>query len=869
MTRYFLRILSAALFTTMFSAPIEAQQYPSPVPLGKFWSADSYVESTILSADRRTLYLGGSFRYLRSDDSGAFAFSTTSGAIQQSLPIIEGDVHAIISDGNGGWYLGGNFIRVGDEPRVGLAHITASNQVRTTFAPQITIGTVYSLALHNNSLYVGGDFTAVNGEERLRLAAFDAVTGSLLPWNPAVTANTESPAATIYSMVVDPSGSSLYVGGRLTGISGAARRGIARFDLPSGQLSSWAPTLGPSYEPGVVFALAFDASQQAVFAGGYFRAVNDAQTSYHLTALRASDGEKLPAWTAGIVGTVYALALDTQAQRLYLGGSLSTVGGQARTGLAAVNPTSGALLTWNPVVSSNIGTAVRTIQLDTQRNTLYVGGRLNGISGEPRIRFAAVDTSIGTATALSVPIGRDTPGTARKVTTIALSPDRGRVILGGENLVLEHRRNCLAALDVETGLVTDWNPDLRGGLIDDPNRPDLARINTMALHHASGKLYVVATGVRYFGGQDLGFRRLFSIDITTGAPGSWSPEISSPSGVSSSIRSLLVDNDNDHLYIGGTFASANGQARRNLVRYRLTDQSLDSWDPQVGQIPTLYYSDSVSALELDNDAHLLYVGGYFRQVGSFSRKRLAAVSTITGQPISWRPNLAHPGDIENGRLYGTHVSFLLFDRGRQSLFVGFGGGEFAYLNVANQLRHGFAEISTVNDELVYPGNPLAGFRSPYVSSMARDEQSNLLYVGGHFNSVSGEIADRRSLLSFDLSTRQLTPWQPIGTGDSVGTYGNLWVGSLQLDPVQGVLYTGGSFSSFSGVPKRFVAAFQLRESPPLCPADFDGDGQLSTADLFTFLAAFFARDMRADFDGSGTVATPDIFAFLNIWFEGC
>lgn len=65
-----------------------------------------------------------------------------------------------------------------------------------------------------------------------------------------------------------------------------------------------------------------------------------------------------------------------------------------------------------------------------------------------------------------------------------------------------------------------------------------------------------------------------------------------------------------------------------------------------------------------------------------------------------------------------------------------------------------------------------------------------------------------------------------------------------------------------------VIKVQLAGAPE-CPADFDRSGVVNTADIFTFLSAWFAQSMTADFDGSGTVAVPDIFAFLSVWFEGC
>lgn len=53
-----------------------------------------------------------------------------------------------------------------------------------------------------------------------------------------------------------------------------------------------------------------------------------------------------------------------------------------------------------------------------------------------------------------------------------------------------------------------------------------------------------------------------------------------------------------------------------------------------------------------------------------------------------------------------------------------------------------------------------------------------------------------------------------------------------------------------------------------CAADFDGSGDATVQDVFAFLNAWFAGDVRTDLDGDG-VNVQDIFLFLNTWFAGC
>lgn len=56
---------------------------------------------------------------------------------------------------------------------------------------------------------------------------------------------------------------------------------------------------------------------------------------------------------------------------------------------------------------------------------------------------------------------------------------------------------------------------------------------------------------------------------------------------------------------------------------------------------------------------------------------------------------------------------------------------------------------------------------------------------------------------------------------------------------------------------------------PLCVGDYDGSGAITSQDVFTFLADWFANDPRADVNASDNVTVQDVFDFLTAWFSGC
>jgi hypothetical protein len=54
-----------------------------------------------------------------------------------------------------------------------------------------------------------------------------------------------------------------------------------------------------------------------------------------------------------------------------------------------------------------------------------------------------------------------------------------------------------------------------------------------------------------------------------------------------------------------------------------------------------------------------------------------------------------------------------------------------------------------------------------------------------------------------------------------------------------------------------------------CPANFNSAAGITVQDIFDYLAAYFAGDVRADFNGAGGVTVQDIFDFLAAYFAGC
>lgn len=125
-----------------------------------------------------TVYIGGSFTVVGPYTGTGVPIDASSGVPVAGFPKVNGQVHAVIPDGSGGWYIGGFFTNVGGLVRNRVAHIDASNNV-TAWNPNAN-NAVLTLAVSGSTVYAGGLFNgagSIGGAARNFIAALDATTG--------------------------------------------------------------------------------------------------------------------------------------------------------------------------------------------------------------------------------------------------------------------------------------------------------------------------------------------------------------------------------------------------------------------------------------------------------------------------------------------------------------------------------------------------------------------------------------------------------------------------------------------------------------------------------------------------------------------
>jgi hypothetical protein len=740
---YLLRILTFLALTSSLATVSFAQ---SNTANSSTWLTDGSVHAIARYGSQS--FIGGEFNYVGPRRPYGTALDPTTGQPVSGFPNPNGPVYAAISDGSGGWYIGGNFSSVGGEACQNIAHISSGGVVSTSFKPQVS-GIIYAMALDGTTLFVGGSIAAIGETTISNFAALNTTNGAL------VTVMNLGASATVRAIAVrgsssDASGSTVYVGGEFTTFgppsppspSPSTRTRLASFNYKTGTsttvaLDDWNPAAD-----GTVLTIALDGSR--VFIGGEFTTIGGFS---HKALAEFSGGASTPTtWTpdprfTGFTSRVRTIAID--GSKLYVGGEFSTVnnggsgGGTSNiSNLAAFNLSDGSLDNgWNP----NCGRAVHALAVTDA--TVYAAGEFTGIGDSLRVRIVALDKTQGKAT------GNWNTGASGTVYALAMNTGSA-IYAGGDFLSIGGSlRQNLAALDDNGAVVTSFD----------------ARITGSTAVYA----LAVADDHLYFGGSFTKVSGVFLSNLAAwklkGSPGTtglidWNP---SPNSV---VYALAVSNLN--IYVGGRFTQVNSESRHRLAAFNRSTRVLIGSDPLIKG----FYSNgneelssSVRAIAVHGTR--VYVGGDFTNVGpdvgTDKRWRLAAFNdgATPSLDVSWRPSVQP--DVIDAADY-RFVRAIAVSSDGNTVYV---GGQ--YLNVSSSAQYsvssvgigrlGLAAFASSNGDLL----SLSLNEARTVNSMVR--VGNTLYIAGNGVKPEGEISTY-DLASVDLNANSgagaFTTWAP-------------------------------------------------------------------------------------------------------------
>lgn len=405
-------------------------------------------------------------------------------------------------------------------------------------------------------------------------------------------------------------------------------------------------------------------------------------------------------------------------------------------------------------IDNTVATPVTTVLFDSRGRT-YVGGSFlfyhNSIVGG--LLRLHVDGSLDTG---FLP---PSTGFTGQVVALAIQADEKVVVGGGFSSFAGTTRSRVARLNSDSTLDTGFSATgtgLTGG-----------QVNAISLQ-TDGKVLLGGTFTAYNGTSTPYAARLNSdgsLDTTFAQAGT---------GLNGSVMAAALQSDGKWV-VGGTFTSYNGTARAYVARLN-SDGTLDPSFAQTGS----GLSAQVNALAIQTDGSVI-VGGAFTTYNVTSRPYLARLNSDgtldgsfaqTGSGLSsWVLSLSlqSDGKVVVGGFFSTYnavaAPYIARINSDGTRDTGFAGGSAGFNNNVRRL------------------------------SISSDGK---IFAGGDFDTFNGSSAGRMAQLNAD------------GTQDTSAALGTLGLGaavSAIAAGSDGSLVVGGSFTTYSGLSRRYLARF--------------------------------------------------------------
>lgn len=598
------------------------------------WIPDGTVTSITHDSVQGAYYLAGAFDGLRHASYGLNLLDPNTGMPSQVVPKIEGTVLGIQSDLNGGYYVYGNFTKIGDSIRNSLAHLDASFQVtswinqttqvgiekifvtdsvvvaarsnevfsvnRTTgLADSLhfsTDGQIRSFALYDGKLLVGGTFSLLYSPVytyRRSLVEFDLNTGALTNWDPGIFGS----SASINSMVVN--GNLLYLGGSFTQILGFPTSNLAKMSVSGGVKSyvSWTPGFSAGIN-GEVFHM--EEFGTKLIIGGNFTALGS--TTRNGLAIVNKASSLVHAFNPQGSNPIGIHAIKQLGSKLYLSfyDANFPFGATTRNYLASFDTTTFAITSWNPNPSDY------NVELDEANGLLFSSGTT------PQIGFVEVPLVAKFDAATDELINWQLPIQGTEARSVVIGDNK--LFVSGPTFPFG--MNGLRAFDMNTtseiplantivgGDVSNHNNPLlyhngyvylvnsisQGG-VNPPPQSQLCRLDVNTLDFdptfnlqldeyatvkdmkiRDNKLYFVGVLDSVLGSARKGFA---VVDLSTNTLLPYSMQ-----GFSTSVEYIhAIELEGESAYLAGGFSSMNGQPNQGLVKFDFQTNQVENWTP--------------------------------------------------------------------------------------------------------------------------------------------------------------------------------------------------------------------------------------------------------------------------------------------------
>ncbi|MGA9761100.1 MAG: PQQ-binding-like beta-propeller repeat protein [Gaiellaceae bacterium] len=287
-----------------------------------------------------------------------------------------GVVESAVTDGRGGWYIAGNFTRVGKVKRPGLAHLNPDGTLDRAFMPDLPEGTApggFNATFGANSVFAAGGSSSRAGAV---VFALDGRTGRRR-WS------------------TWKSGAPLSFGNGVLYVGGYSDKIVAALDPKTGKPTAW-KVRGWSSEP---LVSVITVANGAVYLGGEFKKVGGVPVPCSIAAVSAKTGKVI--W---VPRKINACSTDFEINSLVVShGQVLTriVHDFSSARFVSIDVKTGKILPW----SNEIGDAD---PLAASGDTVYLGAS-GGFSnvGKARVNnLAAITLPSGTLQDWSPNLGK-------------------------------------------------------------------------------------------------------------------------------------------------------------------------------------------------------------------------------------------------------------------------------------------------------------------------------------------------------------------------------------------------------------------------------------------------------------------------------
>ncbi len=248
------------------------------------------------------------------------------------------------------------------------------------------------------------------------------------PATPPTVAMDRLPTAQIdgvawYQLVV---GNTVYVAGKFNtarpagsapGQNTVSRRNILAYDLVTGVLKPFSANLNAQ-----AYALAASPDGSRIYVGGDFTTVNGASRS-RIAALDATTGAMISSFNSRADSSVRAIIAT--ANTVYLGGQFSSVNSSGRSRLAAVRASDGALLSWSPKAEG--GSRVHAMAMAPTGDKIVVAGNFTTLNGSDRPGYGLGMVDANTGASLPFPANNVVRNAGAQSAILSLSSDATQV----------------------------------------------------------------------------------------------------------------------------------------------------------------------------------------------------------------------------------------------------------------------------------------------------------------------------------------------------------------------------------------------------------------------------------------------------------